>query len=467
MSDYRTEKDSLGSIEIENVHYYGIHTKRSLDNFKLDYKKTNIKLIHSLVTVKKAAAIANTKLNYLPKDKGNAIIEGCDYILTGKYNDNFITDALQGGAGTSTNMNVNEVISNVSLELFGYKKGDYEKINPLNDVNMHQSTNDVYLTALRIASINLLRPLSDKFASLQEALQQKENDFSHIIKLGRTQLMDGVPMMAGQGFGAYARAIARDRWRLYKVEERLREINLGGTAIGTGLNAPIKYTYYVTEILRELTGLGLSRSDFLMDNTQNMDVFVEVSGLLKAAAVNLIKISNDLRILNSGPKGGFGEIKLEPLQAGSSIMPGKVNPIIPEMVTQVCYKVIANDGAITACSYSGVLELNAFAPLIADSLLESLELLTNAVEIFEEKCISTLKVNEETCRKNLEKSTALVTALVNHIGYDKASDIAKNALNNNNTIKEELLKENLLSEEEINKILNPYEVTKPGIPNLK
>lgn len=467
MSDFRTETDSLGSIDIENIYYYGIHTKRALINFNLNYKRTNINLIHSLVTIKKAAAIVNTKLNYLSKEKGNAIIQSCDYILSGKYDDHFVVDALQGGAGTSTNMNVNEVTSNVALEILNFEKGDYEKIHPLNDVNLHQSTNDVYLTALRIAAIRLLRPLSDAFASLQEAIQEKENEFSNIIKLGRTQLMDGVPMMAGQGFGAYARAIARDRWRLYKVEERLREINLGGTAIGTGLNAPVKYTYYVTEILRDVTGLGLSRSDFLMDTTQNMDVFVEVSGLLKAAAVNLIKVSNDLRILSSGPKGGFGEINLEPLQAGSSIMPGKVNPIIPEMVTQVCYKIIANDAAITTCSFSGVLELNAFAPLIADSLLESLELLTKAVHIFEVKCISTLKVNEANCKKNLEKSTALATALVNHIGYDKASTIAKKSLLNNTTIKEELLKENLLNEEEINKILNPLEITKPGIPNSK
>lgn len=467
MTNLRTEKDTLGKVEIKNTKYYGIHTKRASDNFSLNYKKTNKNLIYSLVYVKKAAAIANTKLNYLSKEKGDSIIKSCDSIISGKYDDNFVIDALQGGAGTSTNMNVNEVISNVALEISGYEKGQYEKIHPLNDVNMHQSTNDVYLTALRISSIKLLRPLSDAFSSLQNVLQEKENEFSHIIKLGRTQLMDGVPMMAGQGFGAYARAIARDRWRLYKVEERLREINLGGTAIGTGLNAPVKYTYYVTEILREITGLGLSRSDFLMDTTQNMDVFVEVSGLLKAAAVNLIKICNDLRILSSGPKGGIGEINLEPLQAGSSIMPGKVNPIIPEMVTQVCYKIISNDASITACSYSGVLELNAFAPLIADSLLESLELLTNAVNIFEKKCISTLKINEANCRKNLENSTALVTALVNHIGYDKASSIAKNALSNNTTIKRELLKENLLSEDEIEKILNPFEITKPGIPNTK
>lgn len=467
MSNFRIENDSLGKMSIENNCYYGIHTKRALDNFNLKYKKTNLNLIYSITTVKKAAAIVNTKLNYLTKEKGNAIIDACDYILTGNYNENFPLDALQGGAGTSTNMNVNEVISNIALENLHFQKGDYEKIHPLNDVNLHQSTNDVYLTALRIASIKLLRPLSDAFASLQEALQEKENEFSHIIKLGRTQLMDAVPMMAGQGFGAYAKAVARDRWRLYKVEERLREINLGGTAIGTGLNAPVKYTYYVTEILREITGLGLSRSDFLMDTTQNMDVFVEVSGLLKAAAVNLIKICNDLRILNSGPKGGFGEINLQPLQAGSSIMPGKVNPIIPEMVTQVCYKIIANDNAITTCSFSGILELNAFAPLIADSLLESLELLTNAVTAFEKKCISTLTVNEEVCRTNLEKSTALATGLINHIGYDKASTIAKNALINNTTIKEELLKENLLSENEIKKILNPYEITKPGIPNSK
>ena len=301
-------------------------------------------------------------------------------------------------------------------------------------------------------------------AELQEALQNKEQEFSDIIKLGRTQLMDALPMMLGQGFGAYAKALERDRWRIYKVEERLRQINIGGTAIGTGMNATNKYIFLITDKLQNLTGLGLARSDYPMDITQNCDVFVEVSGLLKACAVNLLKISGDLRLLNSGPKGGLGELKLPERQAGSTIMPGKVNPVIPEMVAQVAMKVIANDGAITMASSMGQLELNAFTPLIAESLLESIELLNKSVIIFKESCIDGIKANEENCREHLEKSTALITALVHHIGYDKASTIAKRALKENRTIREMFKEEGILSEEELKNILNPFELTKPGIP---
>ncbi|WP_427339416.1 aspartate ammonia-lyase [Caloranaerobacter sp. DY30410] len=462
--DYRVEKDFLGECRIENDRYYGINTKRALENFKLESKTVNLKLIREIALIKKAAAIVNKRLNRLPEDKANAIIKASEEVIEGKFDDEFKLSALQGGAGTSTNMNVNEVIANRAIEILGGKKGDYSIIHPLNHVNMSQSTNDVYPTALRIAAIHMLRKLSNSLADLQEALQIKENEFSEIIKLGRTQLMDALPMMVGQEFGAYAKAIARDRWRIYKVEERLRQINLGGTAIGTGMNAPLKFIFMITDVIQDLTKLGLARSEFPIDITQNTDVFVEVSGLLKACSVNLLKISNDLRLLNSGPKGGLGEIELPMMQAGSSIMPGKVNPVIPEMVAQVAMKVIANDYAITMASSSGQLELNAFIPLIAESLLESLELLNDAVVLFREKCIEGIKVNEKRCKENLERSTVLVTALVHHIGYDKASEIAKKALENDKTIREVLREENILNEEEIDKILNPYQVTKPGIP---
>ncbi|WP_069650713.1 aspartate ammonia-lyase [Caloranaerobacter ferrireducens] len=462
--NYRVEKDFLGECRIENDRYYGINTKRALENFKLKSKTVNLKLIREIALIKKAAAIVNKRLNRLPEDKADAIIKASEEVIEGKFDDEFKLSAFQGGAGTSTNMNVNEVIANRAIEILGGRKGDYSIIHPLNHVNMSQSTNDVYPTALRIASIHMLRELSNSLADLQEALQIKENQFSEIIKLGRTQLMDALPMMVGQGFGAYAKAIARDRWRVYKVEERLRQINLGGTAIGTGMNAPLKFIFMITDVIQDLTKLGLARSEFPMDITQNTDVFVEVSGLLKACSVNLLKISNDLRLLNSGPKGGLGEIELPMMQAGSSIMPGKVNPVIPEMVAQVAMKVIANDYTITLASSSGQLELNAFIPLIAESLLESLELLNDAVVLFREKCIEGIKVNEKRCRENLERSTALVTALVHHIGYDRASEIAKKALKNNKTIREVLREENILTEEEIDKILNPYQVTKPGIP---
>lgn len=462
--NFRIEKDLLGEKKIDNSAYFGINTKRALENFELPSKTVNLNLIREIAIIKKAAAIVNKKLEDLSQDKADAIIKASEEIISGKFDDEFKLSAFQGGAGTSTNMNVNEVIANRAIEILGGKKGEYYLIHPLNDVNMSQSTNDVYPTALRIAAIRLIRKLSMSLASLQEEFQIKENEFSDIIKLGRTELMDALPMMVGQGFGAYAKAISRDRWRIYKSEERLREINIGGTAIGTGLNATNKFIYEITDVLQNLTGLGISRSDYLMDVTQNCDVFVEVSGLLKSLACNLLKISNDLRLLNSGPKGGIGEIILPEVQAGSTIMPGKVNPVIAEMVAQVSMRVIANDTAITMACSAGQLELNAFTPLIAESLLESLELLDKTVIIFKEKCIKDIKVNEQNCRKNLEASTAIVAALVNYIGYDRAGELAKIALKEHKTIKEVLYEKKVLPEEKIDEIINPYELTKPGIP---
>lgn len=461
---YRTEKDALGERKIDDSCYYGINTQRALENFDLQSKNVNLDLIKDIALIKKAAALVNKDLKKIPENIADAIIKACEEIIDGKFESQFRISAFQGGAGTSTNMAVNEVVANRALEITGGQKGDYTLIHPLNHVNMSQSTNDVYPTALRITAIKYIRKLSNSLASLQEAMQIKENEFSDILRLGRTQLMDALPMMVGQGFGAYSKALERDRWRIYKVEERLRQINIGGTAIGTGLNATNKFIYMITDTLQNLTGLGIARSDFPMDITQNCDVYVEVSGLLKSCSVNLLKISNDLRLLNSGPKGGFAEIILPKMQAGSTIMPGKVNPVIPEMVAQISMKVIANDSAITMAGSMGQLELNAFTPLIAESLLESLQLLNRAVIIFKERCIDNIKVNEARCRENLESSTALVTALVHYIGYDKASEIAKKALENNMTIRDILYMENILTKEKIDEILNPFELTKPGIP---
>jgi len=464
---YRIEKDSLGEINIDDKFYYGINTQRAIENFPLENKRVNLKLIYEIAIVKKAAAIVNKNLKKISEEKANAIIKASDEVMEGNWDDNFVISAFQGGAGTSTNMNVNEVIANRAIEILGGNKGEYSLIHPLNQVNMSQSTNDVYPTALRIAAIHLIRKLSNALSDLQQSFQVKESEFADVIKLGRTQLMDALPMMVGQGFGAYAKAIERDRWRIYKVEERLRQINMGGTAIGTGLNTTNKFIYMITDTLQDLTKLGLARSDYPMDITQNCDVYVEVSGLLKSCSVNLLKISNDLRLLNSGPRGGLGEINLPQMQAGSTIMPGKVNPVIPEMVAQISMRVIANDGAITMASSMGQLELNAFTPLIAESLLESLELLNKCVIIFREKCIEGITVNEEKCKENLEKSTALVTALVHHMGYDEASNIAKKALEEDRTIRDTLLTEEILAKEKIEEILNPYELTKPGIPGFK
>lgn len=460
----RIEKDMLGEIELIDDCYYGIHTKRAMDNFNLHTNSVNLKLIKEIALIKKAAAKVNEQLGQLDDQIAKAIMAAADEVIEGRLDDSFTVSALQGGAGTSTNMNVNEVIANRAIELLGGIKGDYTVVDPLNHVNMSQSTNDVYPTALRIAAIRLLRELADELSLFQTTLQEKENAFSNSIRLGRTQLMDALPMMVGQGFGAYAKAAARDRWRIYKVEERLRQINLGGTAIGTGMNASLKYIYMVTDAIQSLTGLGLARSEYPMDITQNTDVFVEVSGLLKACSVNMMKIANDMRLLGSGPKGGFAELKLPQVQAGSSIMPGKVNPVIPEMVAQVAMKVMANDHAITMASASGQLELNAFMPLIADSLLESLELLIDSTKLFREKCIEEIEVNEDVCREHLEHSSALVTVLVHHIGYHMASDVAKEAMVDNKTISEVVLGKGLMTEEKLREILNPYAITKPGIP---
>lgn len=460
----RIEKDMLGQEAIEDSCYYGIHTKRALDNFSSHGGKVNPRLIKEIALIKKASAKVNESLGLLDVNISRAIIEASEDVMEGKLHDQFPVSALQGGAGTSTNMNVNEVIANRAIEIIGGEKGQYDKIDPLDHVNMCQSTNDVYPTALRIACIRLLRELADELSAFQESLQQKEDQFSDAIRLGRTQLMDALPMMVGQGFGAYAKAASRDRWRIYKVEERLRQINMGGTAIGTGLNASLKYIYMMTDELQSLSGLGIARSEYPMDVTQNMDVFVEVSGLLKACSVNLMKISNDLRLLGSGPRGGLNELALPQVQAGSSIMPGKVNPVIPEMVGQVAMKIMANDQAITMASSSGQLELNAFAPLIAHSILDSMELLKGVLRQFRIKCIEGIEVNKQECLTHLESSSAMVTALVHHIGYHQASDVAKQAMKEDKTIREVALEKELLSNEQLDSILNPYNITKPGIP---
>lgn len=447
----REEEDKFGKLTLNENELYGIQTKRALSNFNISNDKVSLDLIYAMIKVKKAAALANEKLNLLDKNKANAIVEACNIALTGKYNNQFLTNSLQGGAGTSTNMNVNEVIANIALMLSNKKVGDYNYIHPLDHVNMGQSTNDVYPTALRIACINLVRDLSLECSKLQESLQKKELEFEHILKLGRTELMDALPITLGQEFGAYAQAIARDRWRIYKVEERLRQINLGGTAIGTGSNTNRKYTYVVTDILREITNIGLARAEYPVDLTQNNDVFVEVSGLLKALAVNLMKISTDLRFMNCQ---AFGEIKLKELQSGSTIMPGKVNPVIPEMITQVAIKVMANDQAISISSANGNFELNAFLPLIADSLLESLNILKESIKIFRTNCIDVVVANEENCKKHLDNSLVLVTSLTPYIGYDMATKIVVDCDNNPEKIRDLVLKNNLIEVNKLDEILS-------------
>ena len=459
----RIETDFLGEKSIPVEAYYGIHTVRALENFAVSRQSVHPELIRAIATVKQAAVEMNMSLGLLDARLGSAIFQAAAEVADGKLADQFPVDALQGGAGTSTNMNVNEVVANRAIELLGGNKGDYSLIHPLDHVNLSQSTNDVYPTALRIAAIRLLQPLSEACAQLQGSLQKKEAEFAGILKLGRTEMQDAVPITLGQEFSAWAEAIARDRWRLYKVEERLREVNLGGTAIGTGLNAERKYVFGVVERLRSLTGIGLARDENMIDPTHNADVFVEVSGLLKACASTLIKVSNDLRLLASGPRGGIGEICLPDLQAGSSIMPGKVNPVIPEMVAQIGYQTIARDLAITLAAQGGQLELNAFLPLIAANLLPAMEELTHAMRLFANRCIDGIEVDSDRCRFHLENSVALITALSPLIGYDRAAEIAKQALKDRSPVKKALLDSGLFSLTELDTLLRPEALTRPGM----
>jgi len=464
MKTTRSETDLLGQKQIPADALWGIHTARAVENFPISGRSIHPELIKAYGEVKLACAQTNIQLGFWKENpvKADAIEKACFEMSQSLLSEHIIVDALQGGAGTSTNMNVNEVIANRALQILGEKQGTYEIISPLNDINLHQSTNDTYPTALKVAAIRLLRLLEQSVLELQEAFQQKEKEFAHIVKIGRTQLQDAVLTTLGREMSAYAEAFNRDRWRIYKCEERLRVVNLGGTAIGTGLGAPKKFIFRVTEQLRENTGIGLARSENLIDGTQNSDVFVEVSGILKACASNLYKISNDLRLMSSGPHAGFNEINLPARQAGSSIMPGKVNPVIPEAVAQAALTVFGNDQTLTQACSAGNLELNQFMPLIAHTLLENLSLLNNSCKIFTENCISGITANAEICKNNVENSTATLTALVPKIGYSRAARIAEIAKNTNITIKEAAIKNGIISNEEFESLINPEAVSKLG-----
>ncbi|MFA5040684.1 MAG: aspartate ammonia-lyase [Bdellovibrionales bacterium] len=411
----RKEADALGDKEIEDGALWGIHTQRAIGNFALSARRVPYSLISAIATVKHAAAMANGELGYLPPNIAESIGAACGKIENNEkeFAASFPLDALQGGAGTSTNMNVNEVIANLALKAMGKKEGDYDVVHPLDHVNLHQSTNDVYPTALRIAAIGGLRSLNEALAKLQGSFQAKEKEFHDIIKMGRTELQPAVPMTLGQEFSAYSEAIARDRWRTFKCEERLRMVNIGGTAVGTGLTAPRTYIFRVIEILRTLTGMGLARCENVVDGTANADAFVEVSGILKAAAANIAKIAGDLRLLHF-----IGEIALPPMQAGSSIMPGKVNPVAMESVLQASLVVRANDFTIAECAAHGTLEINEFMPLIASALLESISILKNA-SLMLAPHIEGITADASRCREAVGDSPSLMTALLPYVGYER------------------------------------------------
>ena len=465
--EVRIESDLLGEKEVPRDAYYGIHSVRASGNFPVSGLKAHPALIRAMAQVKQAASRANVGAGLLPPEVGQAIEQAAAEVAGGGLADQFIVDAFQGGAGTSTHMNVNEVIANRAIELIGGEKGDYRLVHPLEHVNLSQSTNDVYPTALRIAAMGMVLAFSEVLAGLQAALQQKESEFAGILKLGRTELQDAVPVTLGQEFSAYAEAIARDRWRLYKVEERLRQVNLGGTAVGTGLNAEPRYIFTVVEELRAISGFGLARAENTMDLTQNADVFVEVSGLLKAAAVNLAKIAGDLRLLSSGPLGGLAEIRLPEMQPGSSIMPGKVNPVIPELVTQVSCQVMGNDQVITWAAAAGQLELNAFLPLIAHNLLQSLDLLIHTVKVFSEKCVEGIRADENRCRRWLEESHSFITALAPYLGHELAAELVRKARLEGRPLKEVILDAGLFKAEDLEVLCTPGELTRPGVAGAR
>jgi aspartate ammonia-lyase len=450
----RTEKDALGQKQIPFDAYYGIFSIRSAENFPQNRSKTDPEFIRSYALVKKACLFANFKCGDIDETIFSVLDRAVNELIDGVLNDQVIVPALAGGAGTPLNMNINEIISNRALELLGKDKGDYSIIHPVNHVNMSQSTNDTYPTALKIALIFLIRSLHIQLEQLQQSLQKKESEFANVLKIGRTQLQDAVPMTLGMEFSAYAEAISRDRWRLYKMEERLRYVNIGASAIGTGLNTSKKYQFLVIEKLREITGIGLAKPENLIDITQNADVFAEISGLLKTCAVTLNKIANDLRLLSSGPICGFGEINLPEKQLGSSIMPFKINPVIAEAVNQVCFIVFGNDAAVTYACQAGQLELNAFLPVIADKMTESLRLLTNIVENFYKNCINGITVNENHCRNNVFNSYGIATILVPVLGYDNASIIVKTAKEKNISVRDAAVSLGLIDEAEIDEIFS-------------
>ena len=445
----RIERDLLGEMDLPDDVLYGIQTERARRNFDVSGRRIAPELVVAMAQVKLACARANRACDLLPEDVAKAVEAACDEVIRGQHADQFVVDALQGGAGTSTNMNLNEVLARRASQILG------RPVDPFDHLNLHQSTNDAYPTALRVAAISCLHRLEKAIVSLQEAFQAKEREFASVVKLGRTELRDAVPVTLGREFGAYANAFARDRWRVFKCVERLRTVNLGGTMVGTGLTAPRAYIFCVVEKLREVTGMNLARAENLIDATQNQDALVEVSGILRAHAANLVKVARDLRLMSSGPEGGLGEIELPAMQPGSSIMPGKVNPVIPEMVTQVAFRVMAHDQEINLVVMSGELELNAFLPLAADALISSVNLLERADRIFAEQCITGIVANVDSCRRAVERSHEIVAALIPRIGHEHAVELAKRMRAGNLDVRTAVREMGLVPDAELEELLTP------------
>ncbi|MBM7656171.1 aspartate ammonia-lyase [Neobacillus cucumis] len=461
--NFRIEKDFLGEKEVPVNAYYGIQTLRAVENFPITGYTIHEELIKALAIVKKAAALANMETKRLYEGVGKAIMEASQEIIDGKWHDHFIVDPIQGGAGTSMNMNANEVIANRALELIGKEKGDYFHISPNSHVNMAQSTNDAFPTAIHISTLNMLEKLLETMEYMHGVFEQKAKEFDRVIKMGRTHLQDAVPIRLGQEFEAYARVIARDIMRIKQSRQHLYEVNMGATAVGTGLNADPRYIERVVKHLADISGLSLVGAEHLVDATQNTDVYTEVSAALKVCMMNMSKIANDLRLMASGPRAGLGEITLPSRQPGSSIMPGKVNPVMAEAINQVAFQVIGNDHTICLASEAGQLELNVMEPVLVFNLLQSISIMNNAFRAFTDFCLKGIEANEERMKEYVENSAGIITAVNPHIGYEVAARIAREAILTGQSVRKLCLKYDVLSEKELDLILDPYEMTHPGI----
>ena len=459
----RLEHDLLGARHLPKHAYYGIHTLRALENFPISGAPISVypELIRALACVKQAAAEANAELGLLPEAKRRAIVAACTEIRAGALHEQFVVDVIQGGAGTSTNMNANEVIANRALELMGHPRGDYQHLHPHQDVNLSQSTNDVYPTALKLAAYFGISRLREAMAHLRLAFADRAEAFADVLKMGRTQLQDAVPMTLGQEFGTYAVMLGEDEARLGEASLLITEINLGATAIGTGINTHPDYAHVACRHLARISGVPVSTADNLVEASQDCGSFVQLSGVLKRVAVKLSKTCNDLRLLSSGPRAGLGEINLPATQAGSSIIPGKVNPVIPEVVNQIAFEVIGNDLTVSFAAEAGQLQHNAFEPIIAHSLFKSITHLRNGCLVLADRCVRGITANREHMRAQVENSIGIVTALTPYIGYEQATELAQDALQTGRSVYKLALAKGLLTREALEEILKPERLTRP------
>jgi len=463
--EFRRERDSIGEKQVPSKAYYGVQSLRGHENFRISGQTINNQLIKNLSVVKKACAITNCNVGELKEEYKEAIVKACEEVYSGKFDNEFIIDPIQGGAGTSLNMNINEVIANRANEILGFNKGEYYPIHPNDHVNMGQSTNDVIPTAASLTTYELLNGCIEKLMKLSYEFNIKAEELTDVIKMGRTEMQDAVPISLGSEFKAFSMAIGRDVKRLERVKDSLLEVNLGGTAVGTGITANEKYIASVVLELSNIFDEHIIQSSNLVDGTQNLDKYAEVSSQLKVCAVNISKIAGDLILMSSGPRAGFGEIRLPARQNGSSIMPGKVNPVMPEVMKEISFQIMGNDLTITMATQSGQLELNAFYPIVIHNLYESLVILTNGVETFIENCVKGIEANEKRCNNLVDGSIGIVTALAPILGYEKSAAIAKKALKTGKYVKEIVLEECDINETEVSKILNTREMAKISINN--